>query len=236
MASGMFGDVDYSNVYNANKPMDMNSQGNTVMQGVQSEMTPYFNQANTQLQNREFGGGTSGIYSPSIQASVMAPVLQKQTAEVGNQLQNIYTSDRNFNEQKREFDVGQKNLSYQNSESQNTAKRAQDASQRATVLCTAMYRQGLFTLSDMKYDLAWAKYYCDKTLHANYLHWATPIADYAITHRWFALLIYPIVKQWSNYMKAIVKGTKQPIIGKTIHTIGVWYSNYRGEKHYGMAR
>lgn len=105
------------------------------------------------------------------------------------------------------------------------------------IICTLLYRNGLLKLSHIKADYKYLKYHCSQRVHENYLRWASVFVLMIRDKRWAMIAILPIVRAWSAYMQAVVKGTRRPLIGATIHHLGVAFGEvYRFYKEGFLCR
>lgn len=68
-----------------------------------------------------------------------------------------------------------------------------------TVICTALYSQGLLPLEVFKADIAYGKT-MDPAVLAGYRKWATPIAKLMERNRTFAAIMAPITVPWAQHM------------------------------------
>jgi len=191
----------------------------SVMTGVSQYMKPLMQKARGNLSQRGFGR----YHAPTIEGQVMNPLYQSGAESVRRGLTDLHYKDENLALQKKQQALNRDKFSmadYYASEDRNTAKGKTGAS---TVLCTELYRQGLLPLNHIKADLRFLKYHCDKEAHANYLRWAEPVVEVMRKNKLVTLLIYPFIRLWSGYMKAVVNDTRIPVLGYLIHNAGVAY-------------
>lgn len=182
-----------------------------------------FNKSTGYYKSRGFGGG---LESPGTLESIRSPYI----AQEGKRLTDLWfgAQDRaqsnalRWNADRRSNIMADQQ--YEMSEDALSANRRKGSS--GTVLCTALYRQGLLPLKYIKADLTYLKNYVSKQDHKMYLAWANPIAEAMLKSKVLTYLLYLPLMAWNIYMYRVVKLKPLGVIGfigKTINEVGLHF-------------
>ena len=184
---------------------------NVGLQSIQQSMKPHFAQARSTIERR----GLGRLYAPAVESSITTPLVEAGARRAGQLATDVHYKDIYAN-------IAQNT----SRETLKGAKKQRKQAGAGTVLCTALYRQGMLPLGHIKADVKYLRRYLEGTqVHADYIAWSSGIANKMLESKLLCYVMYTIVKPWSDYMKAVVEGTRQPIIGKCIHFFGVKYGS-----------
>ena len=199
MAENLFGVPTELNSYNKDVSKDF------VLQGISESLQDPLNKA-----RGSYTRSGLGRFNTSLENKYFQPIMQAGANQARTALTDLFYRDpaEKRAQETHDFTIA-------------SEKKKQEA---ATVLCTALYYQGLLSLTHVKNDLRFLKDFVSKEEHEQYLYWATPIANEMMKNKSLTYIVFPFIYLWSYYMNSMVKGSKKNIlfyIGRSIHRLGL---------------
>ena len=192
-----------------------------VLEGVRESIEPLLRQQQGQLSRRGF---TGRFYSPTIQAQAIKPVIGQAAESVRRGLTDLFYRDE-------ELDLAKRRMSLEEKLGGKKMRAMDEQYEGGKVLCTVLYRLGMLPFAHIISDYKYLKRYVDKETHENYLRWASPLAKTVYTSLWLKYAVWPFIRLWSGYMRAVVNHKPIPISGLIVHKLGIafgkfykWYS------------
>ena len=182
-----------------------------VMKGMTDWLNPQLQKAKGGLDRRGFGRYSA----PTIEGQVYNPLLETGAKNVRSGLTDLFYKDASEDRAERSLTSNLANASLDRK-----YKKKQMKGAGGTVLCTAYYRLGWLKLSDMKVDVRYMFDHLSIEDHRNYLSWARRVVPYVMENVFVRFALFPIVKLWSRYTKAVVNKTRRPVLGFIINYVG----------------